>query len=565
MTILFYEGFDYVNQVLTSTANSAELYDITQRLIVTGSWKNFLRIDPGYNGIGNCLTFSSASSTDNSFRIPLTGSYTSFCIGAHINFQSTTSNGKDIFTVMPASGTNFIRLTTVGASSMKSLNLVINNISNVVTLNFEDEITAGQWQHIALQGQVTSADQVTINLYINDMLAATWSGTGFTTSPYSWNRFFVGMQGGSNNNNPYSVDNLYLTDGERLGLVEVRSVYPTGDTAQADGVPAYGPTRYNMSNVYTNYLNTAYTSFIDSGDSDSYDLSNISLDSTYQVLAAQCHGTFRKSPVTDSISGRVSLISGGVETASNEAILDATNYVTVSSPIVATDPSTSLPWDLAGINNMQINVGRTTSAAPPAPTGFYIDSGGNYPSTVGSSTIIAGDTPPSVSSGALVFNGSQNIRYTDDTFWHVVPDYSVEFEFYTSSITTNQCVATVGGNVQVPQWPEWTIFIGSSNVTFYSNSDATSGGTTTTANFFTSGFTATTWYKLGFMIYSSGTYRVRGYINDVQRFDVPIAGGTIGNSTFGFACGGDAAKDSGRQFTGGIRNFRMANSLYWTV
>lgn len=564
MTILFYEGFDYINQVRTSTANSAELYDLSQRLIMTGSWKNLFSIDPGYNGIGNCVTISSSSSTDNSFRLPITNSYTSFCIGAHFNF-TTSSAGKDIFTVMPVSGTNFIRLTTVSSSAgMKSLNLVINNVSNVITLNFEDEITYGQWQHITLQGQVTSTNQVTINLYVNDMLAATWSGTGFTTTPYSWNRFFIGMQGG-NGSSAYSIDNLYLTDGERLGLVEVRSVYPTGDTAQAQGIPAYGPTRYNMSNVYTNFLNTSYTSFVNNGDSDAYNLGDLSLDSTYQVLAAQCHGTFRKSPVTDMISGRVSVKSGGIESGSTEATLDATNYVTVSSPISLTDPATSLPWDLAGINNMQISVGRTAGSAPPTPSGFYIDSGGLYPTTVGSSTIIAGDTAPTVSSGALVFNGSQNIRYTDDAFWHVVPDYSVEFEFYTSSTSTNQCIATVGGNVQVPQWPEWTIFIGSNNVTFYSNSDATSGGSTTTANFFTSGFAATTWYKLGFMIYSSGTYRVRGYINDVQSFDVPIAGGTIGNSSFGFAIGGDAAKDSGRQFTGGVRNFRMANSLYWTV
>lgn len=560
MTILFYEGFDFLNN---GSQNNYDLIDLSSRFIVTSNWYVYLDIVAGGPyGTGQYLRVNSSQVAQNSIQIPISQPLTSFCIGCHINIRSN-SGYTDIFTIQPETGSNYIRLTTSNGSDNRLIHLNINGTLNNFTII--DSLDVGQWQYIELQGQVTGTNQVLLNIYVNGMLAGTYTGIGFTATPYSWSKFIVGY-GGSSGNTQRWVDNLYLTSGEQLGIVEVKTMLPSGDTAQKDGIPVTGSTNYSQLAAYTLPMNSHFVALTSETANDVYDLSNLNLNSSdYDILAAQGISIMKQSTTPDVVSGNVGLMSSGNLVSGVAQNLDQTSFSTITTPILNTDPATSSPWTPSAIDSLQLMVGREAPSGGSTPYGFYIDSSGAYPTTVSSSTIISGDTPPTVSSGALVFNGSQNIRYTDVPFWHVVPDYSVEFDFYTSSTSTNQCIATVGGHVQLPQWPEWTIFIASNNVTFYSNSNATSGGTTTSANFFTSGFSPTTWYKIGFMIYSSGTYRVRGYLNGTQSFDVPIAGGTIGDSSFGFACGGDNSKDSGRQFTGGIRNFRMGNELFWPV
>lgn len=560
MAILFYEGFDYFNQV---SATVTDMVDPSSRFLLETSWQNRFGYTTGYNG-GQCLVFDSTTVTSNSLQIPISQTLTSFCIGAHWYFVSNNSN-MDIFTVQPATGTNSIRLTTTSATDNKSLNLYVNGAlvtasGSSYTFNFIDPIDTATWQYIELQGQVTSTNQVTMTLYINGMLASSWSGAGFNTTPYSWNKFYLGSRGG-NGSGTKRVDNCYLTSGEQLGVVEVRTLFPSADTAQKDGIPISGTTDFSVVRNYTTSMTNNYVAFSDIGDSDKFDIDDTVLDSTYSVLAAQSHAIMKQSLVPDNLYGNISLNYLTSSVSGPAKLLNPSAFSYFATPIAATNPNTGAAWQNSEINQIQMTVGQSSSTDGVAQQ-FYITDG-QYPTQVQTSTLLTGDTAPVVSGDALIFSGSSNIRYTDAPNWHVTFPYSVKFEFYTVSKTTNQCVATVGGHVTIPQWPEWTIFVGSDGtLRIYTNSDNTSGSQTTGLFLSSADWTANTWYEVGFMFYSG---RVRGYINGVQKFDLALVSGTVRDSSYGLALGGDNAKDAGRQFTGGIRNFSMGNTAFWTV
>lgn len=206
-----------------------------------------------------------------------------------------------------------------------------------------------------------------------------------------------------------------------------------------------------------------------------------------------------------------------------------------------------LPYAGAPRTNMQIQL--TNSATNKVPN-----------TTI---TPIAGaDTSgrPFTQDDYMKFSGSNFIRFSDRTEFHTTAPFSIELEFFVES-GDGKWIATNGEGFGAG-WPEWSIITSNGGLVF--NSSSNNNGNTTTATFMTT-CNPKQWYRVGFMFYTDaqGAYRVRGYVNDIQVFDVASA--EPYNTPNGIAFGSDYAKYPSRGFIGRIRNVWMGKSLFWTV
>lgn len=165
----------------------------------------------------------------------------------------------------------------------------------------------------------------------------------------------------------------------------------------------------------------------------------------------------------------------------------------------------------------------------------------------------------------MQFGGTQAIRVDNSTgssypVTHMTAPYSFEIEFFMNS-GDNRWIATNGEGFQAG-WPEWSIIVSGGALVY--NSSSTNNGNTTSATFLSS-INFNQWYRVGFMFYldSQSKPRVRGFVNDVQKFDVETT--EPYDSPNGIAIGNDFTRGNNRGFLGRIRNVWLANSLFWTV
>jgi len=171
------------------------------------------------------------------------------------------------------------------------------------------------------------------------------------------------------------------------------------------------------------------------------------------------------------------------------------------------------------------------------------------------------DPKPTTSNDYMNFNGtSQIIRYSDRTDWHVTAPYSVELEVYMVD-NQNRWIATVGEGFGIG-WPEWSIFQNGAGDLAFASSDNNNEDTSTAV--FMNHYNVNQWYKIGLMIYTSGSdIRVRGYVNDTQTFDQVMTQPI--DSINDLAIGGDAAAYASRLFKGRIRNVTIGHSEFWPI
>lgn len=556
MAILFSDGFDYYN---ATSGNNNELINISTRYPgVVSTWASYFSYSTGYSG-GQSLVFNTSSSTSNSVPIPIGNTLTSITMGAHI-YLPNLSNDLDIFTIKAPNGA-YVILSSGNTSGFLATR--ISASGSTAARYASIPLSASTWWYVELHAEVTSTNQILVNVYLNGTNVFTFTGTGFSATPYYWSSFTIG-KATLNNSGSYRMDNFYLSDGEVLGPINISTLVPDGDTAQKDGIPINGTTNYNMVNdINAPSMDTNILLKTDLA-TDYYTFGDVPVVNTNDtVISVQGLSYSLDNDASSTSRTSVQIKSGATETTSSIPMLPGALIPQLATTAhLRNDPSTNSAWTLAGANSATLGIRREDNLLVTSG-GFYINSSGGYPTSFGGSTIIAGDNAPTVSGNALIFNGTQNIRYTDDPLWHVTMPYSVQFEFYTSNTAVNQNICTVGGNVQTPGWPEWAAFISpSTGVILYSNGNNSGTSQISQTILPIANMTNNTWYKIGFMFYSG---RARAYLNDVQVFDVALTNGTIVDSSYGFAIGGDAAKDSGRQFFGGVRKFTMANQLFWPI
>lgn len=172
---------------------------------------------------------------------------------------------------------------------------------------------------------------------------------------------------------------------------------------------------------------------------------------------------------------------------------------------------------------------------------------------------IASDPKPATVSDYMEFAGTQIVRFSDRSDWHVVAPYSIEMEVYPVD-TANRMIGTEGEGF-ASGWPEWAISQTGGALRF--NTSWTNNAYDAGANFVNT-YGLNQWYRLALMFYLDGTQnRVRGYTNGIQVFDIPITQPL--DTTQRLAIGGDAVARADRMFKGRIRNVTIGKSLFWTV
>lgn len=168
----------------------------------------------------------------------------------------------------------------------------------------------------------------------------------------------------------------------------------------------------------------------------------------------------------------------------------------------------------------------------------------------------------------MSFNGTtQIIKFQDKPEFHVVAPYSVELEFNAQKLDTgSHWLATCGEGYQLG-WPEWSFTLVGNSLQF--NTSRSNNGDDTNA-VFSNNIITNRWYRVGMMFYTdaSSNYRVRGYLNGDQVFDVATQ--QPYDTSNGISFGGDYAGTSNPQstlrlFTGYMRNIYCGQSLFWTV
>lgn len=553
MAILFSDGFDYYN---ATSGNNNELINISTRYPgVVSTWASYFSYSTGYSG-GQSLVFNTSSSTSNSVPIPIGNTLTSITMGAHI-YLPNLSNDLDIFTIKAPNGA-YVILSSGNTSGFLATR--ISASGSTAARYASIPLSASTWWYVELHAEVTSTNQILVNVYLNGTNVFTFTGTGFSATPYYWSSFTIG-KATLNNSGSYRMDNFYLSDGEVLGPINISTLVPDGDTLQKDGIPINGTTNYNMVNDISSPTMDSNVLLKTDLATDYYTVGDLSLVNTNDTVVSvqgisysttdDISSTFRSGPQLKSLSTEA--------TDSIPMIPGFTIPQIATTSHVRTDPNTGSPWSTAGVNNVQLGIRRYDNFAF-SNSGFYIDNNGNYPTNVNGSTIVAGDSAPSLSGNALVFNGSQAIRYTDQPNWHVTIPFSAQFEFYTSS-TNTQTIFSIGQSINAPvQNSECVATIASNVLYIISSSDNTTGFTRIDLS---STLSLNTWYKVGIMIYSG---RFRGYLNDIMVSDVALTGGTVRTSTVGFSVGSDANLSStSRYFIGGIRKFSMANQQFWPL
>jgi hypothetical protein len=147
-------------------------------------------------------------------------------------------------------------------------------------------------------------------------------------------------------------DDMYITDGARLGEVRIVSLVPTGDTADKDWVPNSGVTNYTQVDDVVSDLDTTYVQGSVVGDLDFYALSDLpaSLDNIIAVAP-----TFYSKKTDAGARTTRSVVKSNTDIANGPAVPETASY-TMKQHFQLTDPQGGGAWTQARVNAMQLGI-----------------------------------------------------------------------------------------------------------------------------------------------------------------------------------------------------------------
>ena len=154
--------------------------------------------------------------------------------------------------------------------------------------------------------------------------------------------------------NPHLMnwDDIYVSDGTRLGPSRVDTLRPTADTAEADWTPSAGADHYALVDETTINGDTDYVAAATPGDLDLYEMGNLGFTPD-AVHAVQVTMVARKD---DAEARQVrTKLKSGTTTADGAAQGMATSYLPYGD-LYDTDPDTAMAWTPGAVNAMQVGI-----------------------------------------------------------------------------------------------------------------------------------------------------------------------------------------------------------------
>lgn len=349
-----------------------------------------------------------------------------------------------------------------------------------------------------------------------------------------------------------TFDDFYLTDSTRVGQLHIDPIRPSADTVQKDWVPSTGTTNFNRVNSST-YSTSSYVSTTVQDALDYYDLSDFPVDTlNNNVLGVKVSSYADKASFGDTRYSM--LLKNGSTTITLPEITPYENQPLISSSFAGQGQN----WTVSDINNFQVGI---TSHINQNVVGQLVN--GQFVSSAPGSTLRTGDIAPAVVGDALIFTGVEQLRYTDSSAWHVTAPYSVEFEFYSNVLNDDMMLINIGQGNGIG-YPEYMIWVNGSNGVEAQTASTNSSSTLQVYNLIPNGTLQTNrWYRIGIMVYNDGALRHRGYVNGIQTFDTTLT--QPWNSPNGIAISGDNNAYPSVMIKGGMRNLRIAQSLFWKI
>lgn len=246
-----------------SSANRARFYGIT----LSPSGTTFIV------GFSLCVTNALSSWSSLAYDLVTTDTSSAF-------FTSIRNSGATLMWMRPnPDGTiSLYRGTTLLATSVNALSI-------------------GTTYYIEWKGALSTTAGST-SVRVNGVEWLTYSGN---TGGSAWNEFTTGCPdgpGGSNTNNWFDYDDLYICDGsgsnnnDFLGDIRVDAVLPTSDGSNSSCTPSTGTTHYALVDEASTNGDTDYNSAVNVGDKDT--LNFPSAPSSGDILAIQVNMMARK-------------------------------------------------------------------------------------------------------------------------------------------------------------------------------------------------------------------------------------------------------------------------------
>lgn len=592
MALIYTESFDNYVMASSLTDNTsihlAKRYTLNNVIAMTNT--TYLTFDTGFEGIGQSLKSGTATGTNNG--ISYDGfNLTELCIGMYVKVDG---GGTNIFgfinTVAPSNA--YLDLDISAAPNPR---LMIIRGGDTPTASYEgtmiaknDTFPIGVWTFVEMYVKVTGST-ANFKVWRDDKLIMDYSNVVWNTNSDGGTTAFFNRLGMFKNTyasfSTTSIwrDHIYMTTGERLGSTAIRSMFPNADTAQKQWTPSSGSSNYLMVNDSVNPLMTSNVSNSVLNNKDLYTVGPAFLtnDTGGNISGIS---PFMYSDGRDKIRQKIKV--GSTEIDGSAIELDNNIARCVRTPVLALNPDTSAPWAISDFSNVQIGYDspRITNSIfyMNVPVNNYRDTGGAFGVNTATTSLIAPNNTynlnkvPTLNSlrNAWTFDGSQAILYTkSDADWYVTPPYSVEFEFYTSQLVSGQVQYIMNfGEGFGSGFTMLGFYINATNFGLLMYDANISTANKTIATYMTTPTLATnTWYKIGFMFYTSNTVlRARGYLNDVQVFDVPsiqpwqsnVNGMSIGNDNAASAVS-PGVPQTARAFFGGVRNVIIARNTLW--
>lgn len=399
--------------------------------------------------------------------------------------------------------------------------------------------------------------------YVDGNLVLELNNYNFTASGTPYSNVFRTYAGiyyqAASVTTPTVFDNFYLTNQPtRIGQINVQALRPSADTLQKDWVPSTGTANYSIvnkiglsSNTNVSTMTEDATDFYEMADLvGSANITNIIGIKTTTFVDKNSYGDTNINLLINNSSEIINLPN--IDLFEQRAIMvDA---------ILENDPSSDSDWTVNDVNTLQLGITSHLNNNI-----FLRMSSNNLINGATGSTLVPGDTPPTTIGDALVFTGSELVRYTDSTQFHITDPYSIEFDFMIDSKnigpSDNMNFLNIGwapGND-----PELAIVLDTGNNLILISS--ANGSSSTIIQIYPDSLLEIgNWYRLGIMFYNDGSnIHVRSYINGYQRTDDII--NQPWNSTAGLAIGNTNHLLSSLALKGKIRNLRIGQSLFWKI
>lgn len=291
----------------------------------------------------------------------LPGSYTTAVLG--FAFKPVTVVAPAI--VRPIANLSAGGATTIAVGLNGSRQLILINNAGTIVATGTTVLSVGSWYFIELRGFINGASG-TGEVHLNGATEITSTTGNYGSSNIDRIIFQCSAQesGGSFSDGIISADfcDVYVVDtggstnNTFLGDMAVYTLYPSADGAHTQWTPDTGTAHFSRVNEHTGTYpdnDVSYVADSTSGDRDSYVYDDL-VPLTGNVYGAQTNLWARK----DNASLRQ--LKAVVRRSSTD--YDGTAIATLGTTyadfteIRETDPSTSAPWTISGINNAEFGV-----------------------------------------------------------------------------------------------------------------------------------------------------------------------------------------------------------------